>query len=120
LILTPVVFIYTATHSLELFRIGIFVAGFTTVAQLTFLGNYMPRIYPLHLRGTGEGFAANVGGRMLGTSASFLTTHLAAMMPAVLPGAQLAYAASIVGVGVYLLALVLTFWLVEPPEKLPD
>jgi hypothetical protein len=42
------------------------------------------------------------------------------MMPAVLPGAQLAYAASIVGVGVYLLALVLTFWLVEPPEKLPD
>jgi sugar phosphate permease len=120
LILTPVVFIYTATHSLELFRIGIFVAGFTTVAQLTFLGSYMPRIYPLHLRGTGEGFAANVGGRMLGTSASFLTTHLAAMMPAVLPGAQLAYAASIVGVGVYLLALVLTFWLVEPPEKLPD
>jgi sugar phosphate permease len=120
LILTPVVFIYTATHSLGLFRIGIFVAGFTTVAQLTFLGNYMPRIYPLHLRGTGEGFAANVGGRMLGTSASFFTTHLAAMMPAVLPGAQLAYAASIVGVGVYLLALVLTFWLVEPPEKLPD
>ena len=119
LILTPVVFIYSATHSLELFRIGIFLAGFTTVAQLSFLGNYMPRIYPLHLRGTGEGFAANVGGRMLGTSASFITTHLAAVMPAILPGAQLAYAASIVGVGVYLLALVLTFWLVEPPEKLP-
>src|SRR5581483_10528213 len=120
LILTPVVFIYMGTHSLQLFRIGIFVAGFTTVAQLTFLGTYMPRIYPLHLRGTGEGFAANVGGRMVGTSAAFVTTHLAALMPAALPGAQLAYAASIVGVGVYLLALILTFWLTEPPAKLPD
>jgi MFS family permease len=120
LMITPVVFIYTGTHSLELFRIGMFAAGFTTVAQLTFLGNYMPRIYPLHLRGTGEGFAANVGGRMLGTSASYVTTHLAAVMPATLPGAQLAYAAGAVGIGVYLLAVVLTFWLVEPPEKLPD
>src|SRR5690348_16402104 len=119
LMITPIVFIYTGTHSLELFRIGIFIAGFTTVAQLTFLGNYMPRIYPLHLRGTGEGFAANVGGRMLGTSASYITTHLAAAMPAALPGAQLSYAAAIVGVGVYLLALILTFWLTEPPEKLP-
>jgi len=120
LIVTGIVFFYTGTTSLELFRIGVFIAGFFTIAQLTFLGNYMPRIYPLHLRGTGEGFAANVGGRMLGTSASFVTTHLAGVMPAALPGAQLAYAAAVVGVGVYLLALVLTFWLPEPPEKLPD
>ena len=120
LVVTGIVFFYMGTTSLELFRIGVFMAGFFTIAQLTFLGNYMPRIYPLHLRGTGEGFAANVGGRMLGTSASFVTTHLAAMMPAALPGAQLSYAAAIVGIGVYLLALVLTFWLPEPPEKLPD
>jgi sugar phosphate permease len=120
LIVTAIVFIYTGTTSLELFRIGVFIAGFFTIAQLTFLGNYMPRIYPLHLRGTGEGFAANVGGRMLGTSASFVTTHLAGFMPAALPGAQLAYAAAVVGVGVYLVALVLTFWLPEPPEQLPD
>jgi MFS family permease len=120
LVITAIVFTYTGTTSLELFRTGVFVAGFFTVAQLTFLGNYMPRIYPLHLRGTGEGFAANVGGRMLGTSASFVTTHLAAVMPGVLPGAQLAYAAAVVGVAVYLLALVLTFWLPEPPEQLPD
>ncbi len=120
LVVTAAVFFYTGTTSLELFRIGVFIAGFFTIAQLTFLGNYMPRIYPLHLRGTGEGFAANVGGRMLGTSASFVTTHLAAVMPAALPGAQLAYAAAVVGVCVYLLALLLTFWLPEPPEKLPD
>lgn len=120
LVVTAVVFTYMGTRSLELFRIGVFVAGFFTIALLTFLGNYMPRIYPLHLRGTGEGFSANVGGRMVGTSASFVTTHLAAVMPAALPGAQLAYAAAVVGVGVYLLALVLTFWLPEPSAKLPD
>ena len=73
----PYVFFYPATHSLDLFRIGMFFAGFCTVAQLSFWGNYLPRVYPVHLRGTGEGFSANVGGRMLGTSASFVTTHLA-------------------------------------------
>jgi len=119
LILTPVVFFYTSTHSLDLFRIGIFVAGFTTVAQLTFWGNYLPRVYPVHLRGTGEGFAANVGGRMCGTSAAFVTGHLAAFMPAASPGGQLAHAAAVVGIGVYGLALALTFWLPEPPETLP-
>lgn len=120
LVVTAIVFFYTGSTTLELFRKGVFMAGFFTIAQLTFLGSYMPRIYPLHLRGTGEGFAANVGGRMLGTSASFVTTHLAAVMPGALPGAQLAHAAAVVGIGVYLLALVLTFWLTEPPEKLPD
>ena len=70
LILTPLIFVYTGTHSLELFRLGIFVAGFTTVAQLSFWGNYLPRVFPVYLRGTGEGFAANVGGRMCGTFAA--------------------------------------------------
>jgi hypothetical protein len=90
------------------------------VAQLTFWGNYLPRVYPVHLRGTGGGFAANVGGRMCGTSAAYITNNLAAFMPAALPAAQIAYAAAIVGIGVYGLALLLSFWLPEPPEKLPD
>ena len=45
--------------------------GFFTVAQMSFWGNYLPRVYPTHLRGTGEGFAANIGGRMLGTGFAF-------------------------------------------------
>ena len=120
LIITPLVFFYTGTHSLQLFRAGIFLAGFTTVAQLTFWGNYLPRVYPVYLRGTGEGFAANVGGRMCGTFAAYLVAHLAAWMPAGIPGAQLSYAAAIVGIGVYAGALILSFWLPEPPETLPD
>ena len=46
---------------------GAFLAGLFTVAQFSFWGNYLPRVYPVHLRGTGEGFAANIGGRMIGT-----------------------------------------------------
>ena len=120
LVITPVVFLFMSSGSLSMFRTGIFFAGFTTVAQLTFWGNYLPRVYPLHLRGTGEGFAANVGGRMLGTSASFITTHLAGLMPGISPSTKLAYAAAAVGFGVYALALLLTFWLPEPPVKLPE
>jgi hypothetical protein len=74
----------------------------------------------VYLRGTGEGFAANVGGRMLGTSASYIVTHLAGVMPGATPGNKLAYAATVVGIGVYVLAFVLTFQLKEPPEQLED
>ena len=120
LVITPFVFIYTATHSLEMFRIGIFLAGITTVAQLNFLGNYLPRVYPVYLRGTGEGFAANVGGRMVGTFAAYIVTHLAAIMPGASPATNLSYAAAAVGIGVYALALILSFVLPEPPEQLQD
>ena len=56
---------------------AIFLAGFFTVAQFSFWGNYLPRVYPLHLRGTGESFAANIGGRLIGTSFAWLTATLA-------------------------------------------
>lgn len=65
LFIVPYVFYGPATQSVELFKYGMFFAGFCTVSQLSFWGNYLPRVYPVHLRGTGEGFAANVGGRML-------------------------------------------------------
>src|SRR5262249_45807442 len=44
--------------------LGVFFAGLLTVAQFSFWGNYLPRVYPVHLRGTGESVAANIGGRM--------------------------------------------------------
>ncbi len=120
LCLIPYVFFVTGTSSLEMFRIGIFVAGITTVAQLNFLGNYLPRVFPVYLRGTGEGFAANVGGRMIGAGATFVVTHLAGVMPGATPGAQLAYAAGIMGIFVYSTALVASWWLPEPAANLED
>ena len=117
LLIVPFVFLYPALHSLSLLKWGIFFAGFFTVAQLSFWGNYLPRVYPVHLRGTGESFAANIGGRMIGTSAALLTTQIAATMPGVTPAIQLSYAAAAIGLLVYLIALVASFWLPEPAQQ---
>jgi MFS family permease len=57
--------------------LGMMLAGFFTVSQFSFWGNYLPRVYPTHLRGTGESFAANVGGRMIGTSFAAVAATLA-------------------------------------------
>ncbi len=112
LFVVPFVFFY-GTHSLELVRIGIFMAGLLTVAQFSFWGNYLPGVYPTYLRGTGESFAANIGGRMIGTSAALLTAQLANALP-------LAYAAGTVALLVYAGGFISSFWLPEPPEKLPE
>jgi MFS family permease len=68
LVIVPLVFLYPALTDLTMLKVGIFLAGLMTVAQFSFWGNYLPRVYPVHLRGTGESFAANIGGRMIGTS----------------------------------------------------
>ncbi len=121
MIVIPAVFFYAATSDLEMFRWGMFAAGFLTVAQFSFWGNYLPRVYPTHLRGTGESFAANIGGRMIGTSAALLTTTLANIMPGETPSIQLAYAAGIVGLLAYGIGFVASFWLPEPAgDELPD
>jgi len=110
LFVVPFVFFY-ATHSLELVRIGIFLAGMLTVAQFSFWGNYLPGVYPTYLRGTGESFAANIGGRMIGTSAALLTAQLTNAMP-------LAYAAATVALLVYAIGFISSFWLPEPNDRM--
>jgi MFS family permease len=120
LIIVPLVFFYAATHSLQMIQVGIFIAGLLTVAQFSFWGNYLPRVYPTYLRGTGESFAANIGGRMIGTSAALATTQLANVMPGN-ASTQLAYAASGVALLVYAVGFGASFWLPEPKrDKLPD
>jgi Na+/melibiose symporter-like transporter len=121
MILLPIVFLFPATNSLPLLRWGIFFVGLLTVAQFSFWGNYLPRMYPTHLRGTGESFAANVGGRMIGTSAALVTTSLAASMAGAGPPAKLAHAAALVGTAAYVIGFIASFWLPEPAqEALPE
>ncbi len=121
LLLIPLVFLFPARQSLELLQIGIFLTGLMTVAQFSFWGNYLPRVYPTYLRGTGESFAANIGGRMIGTSAALLTSRLARVMPGATPSAQLAFAAAGVAFFTYALGLAASFWLPEPEQdKLPE
>jgi hypothetical protein len=121
LVLLPLVFVFPATSSLTLVQWGIFLVGFMTIAQFSFWGNYLPRVYPTHLRGTGESFAANIGGRMIGTSAALLTTQLVPVMPGAAAPTRLAYASALVGTTAYIIAVAASFWLPEPKrEGLPD
>ncbi len=117
LLIVPLVFYFPAKDNLQLLQIGVFIAGLVTVAQFSFWGNYLPRVYPLHLRGTGESFAANVGGRMLGTSAAYVTTTLANYTSGTSPSMQLANAAAIVALISYAVGTIACSFLPEPEES---
>jgi hypothetical protein len=116
LFIVPLVFLFPAVHDLETLKWGIFLAGLLTVAQFSFWGNYLPLVYPTHLRGTGESFAANIGGRMIGTSAALATTQLANVMPGAGAATKLAYAAAAVAFLVYAVGFTASFWLPEPRQ----
>jgi MFS family permease len=121
LIVIPIVFAWAATTSLNYLYIGMFLAGFFTVAQFSFWGNYLPRVYPVHLRGTGESFAANIGGRLVGTSFAWVTASLAVTPDRAFAPTKVALVAAAVGTGVYVVGLVSSFFLPEPPrEDLPE
>lgn len=121
LFVVPLVFLFATTTSLPVLQFGLFLAGVCTVAQFSFWGNYLPRVFPTHLRGTGESFAANIGGRMIGTSFAMVTTQLTNIMPGENPTVQLAYAAAAVGLFVYVVGFTASFWLPEPQgEELPE
>src|SRR5436190_5769538 len=121
LVILPVVFLVAPHEPLAWAKWGIFAVGVCTVAQFSFWGNYIPKVFPTYLRGTGESFAANVGGRMIGTAAALLTTQLANIMPGASAPAKLAYASALVGTAAYVLGVASSFWLPEPKrEELPD
>lgn len=120
LFVVPWVFFVASGTDVQTLQWGIAIVGLLTVAQFSFWGNYLPRVYPTHLRGTGESFAANIGGRMLGTSAALLTTQLAKTAPGAGPAAKLAYAAALVGTAAYVIGFAASFFLPEPPKELPE
>jgi len=101
--------------SLTLIKLGIFVAGVLTVAQFSFWGNYIPLVFPVHLRGTGESFAANIGGRVLGTAAAWLTLTLSASDRP--DPARVAIVGACVAGGYALVGAILTQFLPEPKPE---
>lgn len=124
--LVPLFFAFSASMGLYSLMAGAFIAGLFTVAQFSFWGNYLPRVYPLHLRGTGESFAANVGGRLIGTSAAVVTGYLAAEVARWMSTTQVthvhyAYSAAIIALTTYFVGNILCFFLPEPAkEELPE
>lgn len=110
------VYFFAATHGLLFLSCGIFAAALLMNGTFSFLWNYLPWVYPTHLRGTGEGFASNFGGRTFGAGAVVLTTQLANIMPAASASARMAYAAGTVAALAYTLALIGSHWLCEPEQ----
>lgn len=139
LLIAPVVFGYGVLHNQKIFtlnmggkpiqltwfHVGIFLAGLLTVAQFSFWGNYLPTVYPVHLRGTGESCAANLGGRIVGTSFALVTSEVAGLLAMggdkatpIQEATNMAYAAAAVVGFVLLSGFVMSFFLPEPaPEK---
>ncbi len=122
-VFVPLLFYWISTSlksedSLIWIKAGIFLAGLLTVAQFSFWGNYIPRVFPLHLRGTGESFAANIGGRILGTLAAFLTITFSASKPP--DPSKIAIAGAAVAGAYALIGLVLSWMLPEPNAELEN
>ncbi|HEX4590962.1 MAG TPA: MFS transporter [Gemmataceae bacterium] len=102
--------------------LGVGLAGLFTVAQFSFWGNYLPRVYPVHLRGTGESFAANIGGRMIGSSFAALTNLVATrdFVPGTTAPHKLAVTAAAVAFSVTIVGFLMSYALPEPPADLKD
>jgi hypothetical protein len=119
LIVMPIVFGWAAVTNLTYLEIGMFFAGFLTVAQFSFWGNYLPHVYPMHLRGTGESFAANIGGRLIGTCFFGITQFVADKLPLdASPATKVAYVAAGVAFTVYLVNFICSYFLPEPKGEL--
>ncbi|HWA98883.1 MAG TPA: MFS transporter [Pirellulales bacterium] len=119
LVAMPLIFAYAGVTGLHQLEIGIFIAGLLTVAQFSFWGNYLPLVYPVHLRGTGESFAANIGGRLIGTMFFGITQYLATYMPGDSDPTKIAYTAAAIAFTLYLINFIGSFFLPEPkPETL--
>ena len=120
-VVLPVTYFVLFSKGGDAFLWAYAVCGFLTVAQFSYFGEYLPKVFPLHLRGTGGSFATNVGGRMIGTSASLLTTMVIAPMiaggvEAVRP-LHIAQSAGWVAASIAVVALVLGFFLPEPKQQ---
>jgi hypothetical protein len=104
--------------NLTMVKWGAALCGFFVVATFSFWGNYLPLVYPVHLRGTGESFAANIGGRILGTSAAWFTFTFAAAKPP--DPAKIALTAAVVAGVFAIVGVVASQWLTEPKPEHTD
>jgi MFS family permease len=114
----PFVFVGPALGDADFFKYAVLLATLLVGVQYSFWGNYLPRVFPVHLRGTGEVFAFSVGGRVLAPVAALATTQLANVIPGATPTLKLAHSMALVAVAATLCALLLSRWLPEPGAEL--
>ena len=119
IVVIPFSFLYASTSGVTALKMATFAGTMLLTAQFSFLGNYLPRLFPTSLRGSGESVAINFGGRVLGTSAAFVTPQVAALLDGPDPTVQLARAMAGVAIVVLLAGLTATHWMSEPAKQLP-
>ena len=120
LVTVPLMLLGPAVHDAELFRVGAALLAGLMALQHSFWGNYLPRLFPVHLRGTGESFAIGIGGRVLAPFAAIATTQLANVMPGGTPSARLAASMAAVTSAAVLCGFQLSWRLPEPAAELPE
>lgn len=115
MLVVPLLFYWMSTSladiSLLNIKFLIAICGILVVAQFSFWGNYIPLVFPVHLRGTGESFAANIGGRVIGTAAAFFAQTLSTY-----PKMNLALASAVVAGAYAIVGVIATQWLPEPGQ----
>jgi len=116
----PLVFLGPPMQDAESFKYAVLGVTLLAAVQQSFWGNYLPRVFPLHLRGTGESFAMGFGGRVLAPLAALATTQLSNVMPGATPTGKLALSMTAVAVVASLCALIVSHWLPEPGATLPE
>jgi MFS family permease len=114
LVLFPLTYGVLYQGDFTIFVVAVFFCGLVTIAQFSYVSEYLPKVFPVHLRGTGSGFATNIGGRMLGTMAAIVNTELLAPLFSGENPQKVAMAAAVIGASVYAIALVMSF-LLPPP-----
>ena len=112
----PVVFGGDCDLESELALRGDFRRRVVYCRPIEFLGELPAGVYPVHLRGTGESFAANIGGRLIGTSFAWVTATLAVTPDRAYAPTKVALVAAGVGFSVYLVGFIASFFLPEPTE----
>jgi MFS family permease len=116
----PLVFLGPALQDADMFKYAALAITLIVGTQYSFWGNYLPRVYPLHLRGTGESFAISIGARVVAPFTALITPLLSNVMPGATPTLKLAHSMALVAVIATVCALILCRWLPEPAAELPE
>jgi MFS family permease len=120
LALFPLVFLGPALGDVATFKYAVLLVTLVVGVQYSFWGNYLPRMFPVHLRGTGESFAMSIGARVIAPLAALATSLLCNVMPGATPMLKLAHSMALVAVIASLCGLVGSRWLPEPAAQLPE
>jgi MFS family permease len=121
LVLFPLTFVYFVHSSYAVFATAFFFCGLFTVGLMSFMSEFLPKVFPMYIRGTGSSFATNVGGRMTGTMAAILNTAVLAPLFAgdgKLGPLHVAYAAAVIGGAAFFIALLASFVLPSPSAEI--